>query len=55
MRGLLSKILGIKWCSLCNKCIFWSKRTLRVVESPADENGVKAPACKDCIFKAEEH
>ena len=55
LKRFFNKAFRIKWCYLCNKCIFWSKKTLRVSESPANENGVKVPACKDCIFKAEEY
>ena len=54
-RRFLNKFFKIKWCYLCGKCIFWSKNTLKIIESPADENGVKVPACKNCIFKAEEY
>ena len=56
MKKYLYKILrkiGFKWCN-CGKFIWFSKKTLRWIESPKDEYGYTAPACDNCIFYASE-
>ena len=51
----ITKLLGIKFCYSCNKCIWWRKSTLRYIESPKDEYGMKAPACDKCIYLTQEY
>jgi len=50
----IEKLLKIKRCYLCNKCIWWSKGTARTKESPKDEYGFKIPICQRCLANIKE-
>lgn len=51
----IERLLKIERCYHCGKCIWWKKTRLRYIESPKDEYGFLAPACKKCINYAQEH
>ena len=51
----IEKWLKIKRCCQCDKCIWWQNGKLRYVESPKDDYGFLAPACKNCIYLSEKH
>ena len=51
----IEKLLRIKRCNGCDRIIWWSKRTLRYIDSPKDEYGYLAPTCEGCRAYAEKH
>ena len=50
----IAKLFGIKFCGCCGKCIWWSKKTLRLTDDPEDTTGYIAPICENCQFFFEE-
>lgn len=57
----IARLFRIKFCDSCEKCVWWSKKTLRWADGvDYDEDGspyltgYTAPACDDCIAYAEE-